>query len=227
MTLLADLPASPAFDRWVLEQPLPVAAVCGVLGIAVGLMLARRGEHRRGMVAGIVLVLAGAAVLAAGALVETTRERLSATTAELVRCAFAADAERAETLIADSLVVASAGDAFESLSKDDLVGAIRGFEAFGTEEWSHRPRGASIDGEGIGRTQSTIRVKAVYLGNQTMPSTWEFTWKRQPDGRWLLTRLECVSMWGQPPRIDWERDVRVLAGMKGRRPRTGLSRDAH
>lgn len=214
MLLVADLPPSPAFDRWVLEQPIPLAAACIVAGVAVAIALHRRGELKRGLIGGSALLMFGAAVLTIGFIVETPRERLRNLTSEFVARVFAADGDWASAHLSDSLVVASAGEVYTSLGKEQLVASIRNFAMFHTTEWSEKSRGATIDGDGIGRTQSTLKVTAGYIGNQMLPSTWEFTWRRGPGDEWRISRLECVSMWGQPPRMNWERNARNIANLK-------------
>lgn len=214
MLFLADLPPAPAFDRWVLEQPIPLAAVCFVMGVAAAIALHRRGELKRGLIGGASLALLGAAVLTAGFVVETPRERLRGLTSEFVRRVFAADGDWASAHLSDSLVVASAGDEYTSLGKEQLVASIRNFAMFGAREWSQKSRGSTIDGDGIGRTQTTLKVRAGYIGDQMLPSTWEFTWRRGPGDEWKVSRLECVTMWGQPPRFDWEQSARNIANLK-------------
>lgn len=226
MHLLAELPPPPAFDRWVLEQPLPLAAVCFFVAVAVVIALRRRGELKRGLIGGAILAFTGAGVLAAGMLVETPRERLSFLTAEFIRRVFAADAEWAEKTLSDPLMIASAGQVFDSMGKEQLLATIRNFEAFGTREWTQKSWGSAIDGEYSGRTQATIRVSARYLGNQTLPSTWEFTWRLGRDGEWVITRIECLTMFGQPPRMNWERDARNIANTKPGDGKGGLRPDA-
>lgn len=212
--LATDLPTPPPFDRWVLEQPIPVAAICVLAGAAVFVALVRRGQTRRGLLGCTVLTIMGLGALAAGYLIETPRETLSRLTSRFVSSVFAADADWAGEHLADSLVVASAGTVYLSLGKKELVDSIRNFEMFRTREWSAKIRGASIDGESVGRTQSTIKVAAGFIGNLTLPSTWEFTWRRGPDGKWTISRLECISMWGQPPTMNWEREAIGIARLK-------------
>ncbi|MBL8746831.1 MAG: hypothetical protein JNK58_10805 [Phycisphaerae bacterium] len=222
MLALSELPPSPPFDRWVLEQPLPLSAACVVAGIAVMVALHRRGEMKRGALVGSVLMLVGVGVLALGMLIETPRERLRALTSEFVRRVFLADGDWAAAHLSDSLVVASAGEAYRRLGKAELVASIRNFAMFRAKEWSERSRGSVLDGDGIGRTQSTVRVTAGYIGNQMIPSTWEFTWRRGAGDQWQITRLECLTMWGQPPRMDWESAAiniaRLDSGSGGLRP---------
>lgn len=215
MLLLSDLPPAPPFDRWVLEQPVPLAAACLIAAFAVMVILQRRGDTKRGLIGGGVLVLVGVAVLATGMLIQTPRERLTRLTSEFIRRVFAADAVWAEATLADALVIASGGQVYDTFGKEQLVATIHNFGAFDTREWAERPRGSAIDGEGLGRTHSTIRVSAAYMGNQTIPSTWEFTWRRpHPKDSWQVTRIECLTMFGRPPRYNWERDARMIANSK-------------
>lgn len=216
-----DLPAPPAFERWVFEQPIPLAAACLAAGIGISIALSRRGETRRAILAGLLFATLSATVFLTGLFTTTTRERLTELTSEFIRRVIAADADWASEHIADSLIVVSAGEGYVGFGKPQLVDTIRGFDYFRTEEWHEKPRGAAIDAEGLARTQTTVRIKAGYLQSQMIPSTWEFTWNRTNEDRWLLTRLECLTMWGQPPKINWERDARSLGNFKPGRPSAG------
>lgn len=218
MLLVSELPPPPPFDRWVLEQPLPLAVACIVAGLAVAWTLRDRGDVRRGVIGGSLLVLFGAGVLAAGFLIETPREHLQKLTSEFVKRVFAADGDWTGAHLSDSLVVASGGEEYRNLGKEQLVASIRNFAMFRTREWSEKSRGSAMDGTEIGRTESTLKVTAGYIGNQMLPSTWEFTWRRSPDDQWQISRLECISMWGSPPRMDWERAAINIAKMS---PGTG------
>jgi hypothetical protein len=161
------------------------------------------------------------AVFLSGLFVTTTREVVADLTSEFLRRVIASDAEWAEPRIADRLIVASAGEIYDGFGKTELVAAIRGFSAFGAQDWSEKRRGATVDAEGLARTQSTVHIRAAYIQSQMIPSTWEFTWSRAADGGWQLTRLECLTMWGQPPRIHWERDARNLGRFQPGRPSAG------
>lgn len=209
-TIAAELPPAPAVERWVLEQPWPLAVALGALGVGIFMAMNRRGETRRGLAFGGAFAALGVAAVMLGTLFETTREHVAQLTDRLIDSVFAQDAEWAGHHLADGLVVASAGEIYDGFGKPELLATIRGFAAFRTEQWSRKLRGAALDGEGVARTRATIKVKARFTGSIELPSTWEFTWRRTGDERWVLVRLECLSIWGQPPTYNWERDARSI-----------------
>lgn len=211
--ILADLPP-PFFERWVLEQPIPLAVVLAAAAAVVMAALVRRGRGRAGAVAaGVLLVLAGG-VLLLGYVVRTPRERLADLTVEFVQRCFASDRAGVSERVDSGLIVASAGEAFTRFAKAELVALVGNFHALRVRDWRGRGMGAAMEAPDLGRTRFTLRVRTDFLGDQPMPSTWEFTWRRSGEGEWRLIRLECLTMWGRPPTRDWETDALRFARMR-------------
>jgi len=215
LILGADLPAPPAWERWILEQPIPAAVALTAVGVVLFFILGQRGQVRQGVMAAVGGVVLGLGVLAIGMFVTTTREHLRAQTEEWLTHVFAADAENAAPTLSEQLTAASAGRILEGFNKPMMVSIISGFDGFRVKEWDKKFRGAVIDGDGIGRTQVTLRVVGGFTNSGMMPSTWEFTWRRSGDGTWHITRLECLSLWGQTPPSNWHEQARRFTRQRG------------
>lgn len=233
--LAADLPAPPAWERWLLERPLAAAGVlvvCGVVGLIV---MNQRGRLKAGFGLLVGLCAAGGVVWGIGAAVQTDREILEAATKRLILAVTNSDVPTADQMIHDRLVIAGAGTVIPgAFGKADALAAVKGYKWFRIDEWSERPDGAVLDGPNVGRTRSVVRAKSSFYGDSTfVPMTWEFTWGRGADGAWRVTRVELVSMWGQSPPEGWARNLRAAAAAgptdgvdpSGGRGPTPLTRD--
>lgn len=220
LNLSSELPAAPFFDRWVLEQPLPLAAAFLTASALVLFLQFRRGQAKAAAVPSGVLAALGVAVLLTGFLVTTSRELLTGRTTAWVQRVFAAQADEAQRDLSESLVIASGGVMFEGFGRDELTAIIAGFAGLEVTGWDQRPRGAVLDAPNLARVHLTIRARSTYFGDgqATLPSTWEFTWRRtgsqgvdQSGDQWQIVRLECLTMWGQPPRLSWREDATRLS----------------
>lgn len=213
LTLASDLPSPPAWERWILEEPLMAAGallVCGLIGLVV---MNQRGRLKAGLGLLVGLAAAGGVVLGVGTAVQTDRETLEQVTERLILAVTNSDVATADELIHERLVIASAGTVVPgAFTKADALSAVKGYAWFRIDEWSQRPDGAVMDGPNVGRTRSVVRAKSSFYGDSTfIPTTWEFTWERGAGDRWRLTRVEMVSMWGQQPPQGWARMARAAA----------------
>jgi hypothetical protein len=69
-------------------------------------------------------------------------------------------------------------------------------------------RGALVDDPSLGsaRTRFTVRTDfgpGAIVANQTVYSSWELSFSRTPSGQWAITGLECLSVLGQRPDLQW------------------------
>ena len=199
--LASDVPSSPPLERWLLEIPWPAAAVCLSAGLLALYMCNQRGMLKRGAALLAIGAALAAGVIAAASLIVTDAERVSEQTSDIILSTFEGDAARAGALIAPQLLVASAGDELPSFGRQEFLQIVGGFRNFRATGSSHRIRGAGLDAPNVARTRAMVWFDAPATGE--IPSTWEFTWRKNTDGRWLLVRLDCQTLWGQPPRADW------------------------
>ena len=201
---VGDLPSGPALDRWLFEAPLPTAVALAVAGVVAAVLLARQGKGRSAGIAAVAGFAVGGAVLLVGSAVETTRERVAAMTDDLVASVVDADVGAVRAATSDSLTLVSGG-ALLDLGADFLVGVTAGMDGE-IESYTSRRRGVELRGENeaVARVSLSTRHPArtgAYTGS--VGSSWDFTWRRGADDAWRLVRLECLSVFGQPPRREW------------------------
>ncbi len=213
--IASELPAPPALERWFLEQPLPAIIALILLGTVALFIHHQRAQTRRGLAFFAGALAAAAAVFTLATFITTRREEVSARTNAFLASIEAADAKAVREMLDDPLVIASAGEQVDEFTRDTLLAVVANFRAFRVQDMSFRPRGAAIEGPTVARTQTTIRA-AVMGDARPFYSTWEFTWRQAGDKAWKLTRLECLTMYGQTPNLSWARYARqAIAGPSG------------
>lgn len=212
------LPPPPALQHWLFERPW--TGGLGLLAAAalVFFVLRSRGKERAAGLAGGALGLAGVAVAAAGMLVTTERERIASLSADLVDAVARGDADAADRLLSDRLILdvgqAPAGEP-QSASKDgpsaDKRWALAGVALFrGQLNLSDRSvtlARAVMDGEGVGRTQVRVTVSEPKFGFGI--TWWEFTWRRDASG-WRVRRLDLLTLNGKKPGGEVASELRSL-----------------
>jgi hypothetical protein len=193
-----DLPAAPALERYLLEQPWPISLVLLALGVIVAISLNKRGQAVRGLIIGAAFVAACLVVIALARGIETMREQLTRQTLQVIGGTIDADQSFVRPLVADDLEVGTMHAEGFTLDRDRFMRVVAGFDVMGVRDWSASPRGAVIDGANTGRVDFAVRVAGrggLYAG--PTPSVWRFTWRQSADGQWRLTQLHCLSMFGQ------------------------------
>ena len=196
--LAANLPSPPFLEHWFLEAPLVPAAVLAAAAIVALVVMNRRGELKRGLAVAAGLLVAGGAVYVLGTVVETDREAISAQTLILTNAIVNADADTAETTLADRVSMSTAGQAFTNFDREWLLNVIEGFGRQQITSSSFRVEGATLDGPHVARTQFRASVtSADWQGPH--PTTWVVSWKRDASGTWRATDLNWLTYRGQNP----------------------------
>ncbi len=212
------LPAPPALEHWLFERPWT-----GGLGLlaaaAMGFLVLRsRGKQRPAALVGGALALAGVGVAASGMLVTTDRERIAALSAELVDAVARGDADTADRLLSDRLILdigqAPAREP-ESASNEgpsaDKRWALAGVALFRGQlnltDRSVTLARAVMDAEGVGRTQVRVTVSEPKFGFGI--TWWEFTWRRDAAG-WRVRRLDLLTLNGRKPGGEVASELRSL-----------------
>lgn len=189
------LPEPPLLQRLLFETPLWPALVLGALGVLMLFGLGTRGRGAAGIwaLAG-AWILAGA-VLGAGTLVTTDRERLMGLTRRAVEATAGAETaglrpllhERVRVVLPDRVPAASPDGRSELLSAVERVLGSR----YRVDSWRITGLQASVDGEGLARTQVGVSARA--SGSGPIVSWWLLDW-REVGGSWVIVGLELVSM---------------------------------
>lgn len=191
------LPPSPALERWLFERPVVLGFFLAAFAVAAFLVLNRRGDAKRGVLAGLVLLVLAIAVVATGLGVETRRERLIRLSNEFVDAVVEGDAPAATGLLADDLVVA--------LGSTPIPGgaglARRAIETFGenvsVSEYIVTDESAAV-GKGTNSGASQFLVRATSdLGPGT---AWvRLNWRYDPSDDWTIYLIEVLRVNGQTP----------------------------
>ena len=207
-----DLPGGPLLDRLIFEQPLATALGLALIGIIGGAIAARNGRGRVGGIAAVVACALGAAVVTAGNMVETTRERLARAAGEFVDAACAGRTGEVGGLLENRITLRSAGETLDE-GRDWVLSVVGQLPGVVTEH-SVRMRGATVEGPNRGRTRMTVRVRAEGAYGGDMYSSWDLVWIRRPEGGadgWWIGAIECLSIFGREPDSDWVRQGAEIA----------------
>jgi len=199
-----SLPSPPLLVHWLLEQPLPLVIVLVSIGAVTLLILLSQGEGRRALMALGGFAAAVGLVLLVERLIVTERERIAAGSRQFVERFIAADAQGVRELMDENVSLKSGGQAIKQDGQwlVGVAGAMKG------EIVSHgfSGRGALVDTPNSGRTRFTVRTRfgqQSFVAGSTVNSTWELSWRKSPDGRWLINGMECLSIFGQRPSREW------------------------
>lgn len=212
--LANELPSPPALERWFLEQPIPAVVAIALLGAVALFVLRERGQTRRGLTALAAALAVSAGLFVLATLVTTRREEVAQLTGVMIGHIERSDADAVGKMLADPLMIASAGEQVDEFTRDSFLAVVRGFKGFGVSDVTIRPRGAVLDGPSVARTRATIRA-AIAGDARPFYSTWEFTWRQSGNSPWRLARLECLTIYGKPPSLSWVRYARSVVGSGG------------
>lgn len=194
---LPSLADPPALQHALLENPVPPVILMVALGLAAYAIASRLGRPRAGLLgAGLGLLLGGAAVLTS-VLVETTRERLTARTAELVGAVAGADGRALDGLLADDVRMYVRGEG-SGWAKGRIVEWVERYLAPGSiyAVGAHRvtETQAEVGTSGrIGRTRATVRVEPEQGGPTLFLCM--LTWQEVSAGEWVV--IEIDPLWVQ------------------------------
>lgn len=192
-----SLPAPPAVQHYLLENPWPTAIVLAVCGLVVAAILNRQGQSRRAVLTAVGLFLAAGAVVATSSLVTTTREALIHRTRLLIDAAARADTESLRDMLASDADLRAAfltGD----WGRDRLLDGVQRYLGQQYPIQSHREDSARaiIDGPNAARTQIhvVVRAKEATMYDVPVGSWWRIEWRKDADGVWRVRGLECLQL---------------------------------
>lgn len=196
---IPDPPALPPpglVDRWVLESPWPLALAC----LAAGIVAWRAGWlGGRGWLAGVMGAVVAGALLLAGLLVQTPRERIAASARRLVRGVATGSpagvgAELARDARLRAWLFAAGIDRDQILAE---VGARFGSGEFRLEDWGVLELDACQDGPNVGRAHVKVRVVPAATGTPHL-SWWKLDYRLEEGGVWRARGIEPFAVMGVP-----------------------------
>ncbi len=203
--VLAALPGSvrDVIDDYVFEHPLLGAMAVALVTLLTFEVLRRTGKLKWAWWALAAGTALAAAVIALGIAVETPRERLATAARALVEAVVNADTRTAETLLDDRVAFRTDMRLNARLDRDWLLGVVRGMPGV-FKSHSLEIREVVLDDPDLGRTRILSRAEFTNEPFGLTPSTWELRWRRKGD-RWVLTQVECQTIWGHDANDEWVR----------------------
>jgi hypothetical protein len=195
------LPKPPAFERFVFEQPLLPAVALAVLGVVVLVALRNAGKGKAGLGVCAGLVVGAAGLLAAGAMVETDRERLLAAQDAVVAAVADADTGALETLLADDVRLRAPRLRLirSGLGKPGILTTVRTTTggAYPVRDFGIIERQGVLDGPNAARTQIHLRVESEAAGGTF--AWFRLAWRRDAGGAWRVLEIEPLFLSGVMP----------------------------
>jgi hypothetical protein len=189
-----------ALRHYLFENPYPVGGSLIVIGIALAAMSLRSGIAGR-MRAGLAFALAGAAVIAVGAVVTTAGERARAATRALVDRVVAGDITGAAGLFAEDALLHFGQPAAIGHDLDWIIAGLSEFDASYTVESN---RITKLRGETEARTAGTVVLTCwTEISSGFHRSEWIVRVERQEDGAWRIADLTFVALDGRAPPDSW------------------------
>lgn len=191
-------------EYYILEHPVLGALAVLLLGIVAAEVLRRLGRGRVALVSLAAAVVVGGLVMWAGASVETARERVTADTRGFVEAIAGARVGEVEDRLAPRVMFRTDGRVSATLDREWLLGVTGGLKGVFK---SHSLEVLDVVFTGTETSaQSRILSRAEFASDSfgMIPSTWEFTWRRDgADGRWRVTSIECLTIYGKPATGEW------------------------
>ena len=189
------LPSGPLWQRLLLENPLPIAAVLATAGVAVIFIFKQRADINRGLKLGLPAVFAAVALWILASAVQTDREKLKASAIGLVRAVASGDAAATDRALADDALLRTFIDA-SGLTKDRILERVeRDFRKGGSLEVSDfaiLEIQATTQGPRDGFVQFKLRATPQLTGGPTF-SWWRLDLSRDTDGAWRTTGIDLLE----------------------------------
>jgi hypothetical protein len=205
---LEDWPAPSLIDRVLFENYWPGLVLFGMLALVIGFRALRLRSRRMGAAAALLAIWAAAIVPLTFA-VTTTREMLIQQTRDLVVIVMPplADQQLAPMLTEDVQIgiISEPNDPIAT-GRDEIVAmANRAQTRYAIEHWSFgRVEARATDparGESFLRLNTNLSMGQGIAGGTSFPvsSEWLIQWERAKDGRWCVSKVQCVKIAGRNP----------------------------
>ncbi len=184
---------TPWLTHLTLENPWPMLVTLGAIGAGL-IVIGRRREQKRKIVAGIVFAVLGVLIWLAGLLISTDREMMVNRTRLLVKAAVMPVAMEVfgELLSRD---VRLFDHDYESILR--MIG--RAEDRWGVKSAWITNLQVRQDGPQRGVTYLSVitRVDSRYGGGATQ-TRWLLHWRKETDGLWRLVKIEWIELGDRP-----------------------------
>jgi len=203
-----NLPAAPLPIDWLLERPLPLFILILSVGAVATMIFASRADGRRALRAVLLTLVAATGLYALSRFVVTEREVVMNRTRSLINAVAVADPRTVNELLSEHVLLTTGGQGVNR-TRDWLLEVTAGLTGE-IESHSITPRGVALDDPMKGSARSRISVSTTFSSSARVPpgtigSSWELTWKREADGQWRITGIDCLSLMGGKPDASWVR----------------------
>jgi hypothetical protein len=189
-----------ALRHYLLENPYPLGGAVIVIGIALAAISLRSGIGGR-VRAGLAVALAGAAVIAVGAVVTTAGERARAVTRDLVDRVVAGDITGAAGLFAEDALLHFGQPTAIGHDLDWIIEGLSEFDSSYAVESNHITK---LRGETESAAAGTVVLTCwTEISAGTHRSEWIVRVERQDDGAWRIADLTFVALDGRAPPDSW------------------------
>ena len=203
-----NLPPAPLPIDWLLERPLPLLILVLSVGGVATMILASRAEGRRALLAALISLAVAGGLYGLSRMVVTEREVVMNRTRDLIAGVALADFRKVDELLGERVLLTTAGQTVNR-SRDWVLEVTAGLTGE-IESHSITERGVSLDDPMPNQARSRISVSTTFSNSARVPagtvgSSWEVTWKRESDGRWRISAIDCLSLMGGKPDASWVR----------------------
>lgn len=191
-------PETSVFTQYVLENPWPLAGILLTVAAILAWTGFREGMAKR-LQASACLAIAGAALLAAGYLIETAGERARTVTRALVDSVVKKDLIAADALLANAAVLTLGSPNNAGVDKSEILRSLEDFAArYTIESNSISSEKAFTESSDAGVVHLSCTTTVQQAPYPTF-SQWVVQVERQSNGEWQVTRLTCVTINNQTP----------------------------
>lgn len=203
---MPDWSSPPLAPYLLFENPWPVAAILGVVGLMLGFYALR--YRIKGLWIGAVLAIGlAASAIGLAASVESTREQVMRLTRDLVSVTLPPlDEPGLAELLDDQVTLEVAGKKARTDRQQVLEQARRVDRTMEFPAWSIQAVDARATRPGV--AQSKLRLSTTLrkgndpigalMGEGSFPTTWLFEW-RDDGEQWRLSRIEWLKLANQSP----------------------------
>lgn len=200
MPLAQSIPEPPLLQHYLFENPWPLAVTL-VCVAAVLRVVARRHEKPRLGYAALGVLLLGGAVIAAGFLVTTRRERLITLTEAFVHATAPADLDAVFAVLRDDSVLTDPGGRPWAEAGEVRERIERGLEQYPMEGHGFSLIAAESASADIGRVHFSVSTQFTDLPYKHQ-TVWLAVWRRDRAGdAWYIADLRWIRWNGQEPPI--------------------------
>ncbi len=181
--------------RFVFEHPWPVSIAILIVAVFLGWTALQEGFRGR-LIISLAMVVAAAAALAAGILVDTPREHARAVTRGFIAAVVRGDVDAAAALLSPHAVII---DDWEGIPANDKAAMVMRLRSLHRQydlvaNTTLRLEVAERDMDAVVEVSLLTRIGSI----GSVPSRWRLTLAPEDDGQWRIRTLDAIMVAGRP-----------------------------